>query len=472
MRGACVGARGAARAPAFAAWCGGGRRDERGLECGPHAEPPRAPSWALYTRHMSHRRSGLASARGARGFAAAPASAAGLPTPPSGFEQEVHQRRHERSANAVQVALVTNMGVCALKTGVWWATGSAVMGAESMHSAVDSLNQLFLRLGLLRSLRPPDSKHPYGYSKEQFVWSLASSVAFFCVGSGASLMHGFHSLLHPSPMSAGDLVLGGGVAAVTMLAESYSCFVAYKAIAESAKAENMTFTEYTRDGDPVSVAVFFEDVSAVAGSGIAFAALYAAFWLEQPMLDGLGSVGVGGLLAITAWKLFSRNHRSLVGVSMPDRDLERAKRVLLNSEFVTDWRDMKTEVLGPRKFRFKVEIVVNGAAVVARNAHLLEEWSGVGGACETSSSRVGGSVATLSRSAPGGRASSISPSDVDWDERLKAYGACVVDVVPVEVERLERQLKEAVPGIQHVDIELVKSMPSEDVMVQNVPVTK
>ena len=28
--------------------------------------------------------------------------------------------------------------------------------------------------------------------------------------------------------------------------------------------------------------------------------------------------------------------------------LKRAKRVLLNSEFVTDWRDMKTEVLGPR----------------------------------------------------------------------------------------------------------------------------
>lgn len=34
----------------------------------------------------------------------------------------------------------------------------------------------------------------YGYSKERFVWSLISAVGIFCLGSGATVVHGFQNL--------------------------------------------------------------------------------------------------------------------------------------------------------------------------------------------------------------------------------------------------------------------------------------
>lgn len=34
----------------------------------------------------------------------------------------------------------------------------------------------------------------YGYSKERFVWSLISAVGIFCLGSGATIVHGFQNL--------------------------------------------------------------------------------------------------------------------------------------------------------------------------------------------------------------------------------------------------------------------------------------
>lgn len=34
----------------------------------------------------------------------------------------------------------------------------------------------------------------YGYSKERFVWSLISAVGIFCLGSGATIVHGVQNL--------------------------------------------------------------------------------------------------------------------------------------------------------------------------------------------------------------------------------------------------------------------------------------
>lgn len=36
--------------------------------------------------------------------------------------------------------------------------------------------------------------HRYGYSKERFVWSLISAVGIFCLGSGATIVHGVQNL--------------------------------------------------------------------------------------------------------------------------------------------------------------------------------------------------------------------------------------------------------------------------------------
>ena len=50
--------------------------------------------------------------------------------------------------------------------------GSSAMLAEAAHSAADTLNQGFLLASLRRGGSPADSRHPFGYGKERYFWSL------------------------------------------------------------------------------------------------------------------------------------------------------------------------------------------------------------------------------------------------------------------------------------------------------------
>ena len=55
--------------------------------------------------------------------------------------------------------------------------------------------KVLLRVGIVRSRKAPTTRHPYGYLKDKFVWSLVSAVGIFCLGAGITTAHGFSSLL-------------------------------------------------------------------------------------------------------------------------------------------------------------------------------------------------------------------------------------------------------------------------------------
>lgn len=47
----------------------------------------------------------------------------------------------------------------------------------------------------MKSLQAPTLMHPYGYSRDRFVWSLISAVGIFCLGAGVSIVHGINSAM-------------------------------------------------------------------------------------------------------------------------------------------------------------------------------------------------------------------------------------------------------------------------------------
>ncbi|KAK8965335.1 Metal tolerance protein C4 [Platanthera guangdongensis] len=161
------------------------------------------------------------------------------------------------SQQAVTTALWCNFLVFSLKFGVWLATSSHVMLAEVVHSVADFANQALLAYGLNSSKRAPDALHPYGYSKERFVWSLISAVGIFCLGSGATIVNGIQNLSaahHPENIQYAAIVIGG-----SFILEGASLLVAVRAVKKGAAAEGMTVRDYVwRGHDPTSVAVMTE----------------------------------------------------------------------------------------------------------------------------------------------------------------------------------------------------------------------
>ncbi|KAI5679548.1 hypothetical protein M9H77_00775 [Catharanthus roseus] len=340
------------------------------------------------------------------------------------IEVEDHGQR------AVTTALWCNFLVFSLKFGVWLATSSHVILAEVVHSVADFANQALLAYGLISSKRAPDALHPYGYSKERFVWSLISAVGIFCLGSGATIVHGIQNLWTSQPpehIEYAALVIGG-----SFLIEGASLVVAVHAVRKGAAAEGMKVRDYIwRGHDPTAVAVMTEDGAAVTGLAIAAASLVAVNKTGNPIYDPIGSIIVGNLLGMVAIFLIQRNRHALIGRAIDDHDMERVLQFLKNDPVVDAVYDCKSEVIGPGFFRFKAEIDFNGVVLVQNylNRAGREEWA----------KQI--------------REAANQKDDAELLKIMSNYGEEVVTALGSEVDRLEQEIQEIVPGIKHVDIE-------------------
>ncbi|WOL06485.1 metal tolerance protein C4 [Canna indica] len=336
----------------------------------------------------------------------------------------------EHSQRAVTTALWCNFLVFSLKFGVWLQTSSHVMLAEVVHSVADFANQALLAYGLNSSKRAPDAIHPYGYSKERFVWSLISAVGIFCLGSGATIVHGFQNLWKAHPpenVHYAALVIGG-----SFLIEGASLLVAINAVKKGAAAEGMRVWDYIwRGHDPTSVAVMTEDGAAVTGLIIAAASLVAVNKTGNAIYDPIGSIIVGNLLGMVAIFLIQRNRHALIGRAIDNHDMEKVLKFLKSDPVVDALYDCKSEVIGPGFFRFKAEIDFNGVAVVQNYLKRTgrEEWA--------KKFREAAKVA----------------DDTALLKMMAIYGEDVVEALGSEVDRLESEIQKIVPGIRHVDIE-------------------
>lgn len=67
------------------------------------------------------------------------------------------------SKRTILIALAANIviGIAKLIGGL--VSGSTGMLAKAAHSAADSVNEIFLAVGLHRDWQPPDAAHPFGH---------------------------------------------------------------------------------------------------------------------------------------------------------------------------------------------------------------------------------------------------------------------------------------------------------------------
>ncbi|KAI3941850.1 hypothetical protein MKW92_020391 [Papaver armeniacum] len=294
------------------------------------------------------------------------------------------------SQRAVTTALWANFLVFSLKFGVWMATSSHVMLAEMIHSIADFANQALLAYGLWSSKRAPDAIHPYGYSKERFVWSLISAVGIFCLGAGATIVHGFQNLWTTQP--PGNIKYAALVIAGSFIIEGWCCS---------------------------------------CWSTCCCSLIGGCEQNRKSIYDPIGSIVVGNLLGMVAIFLIQRNRHALIGRAIDDYDMQRVLHFLKNDPVVDALYDCKSEVIGPGFFRFKAEIDFNGVVVVQ---NYLE--------------RTGrGEWAKQFRDA------GKDLDDATLLRTMSNYGEEVVTALGSEVDRLEKEIQKLVPGIRHVDIE-------------------
>jgi solute carrier family 30 (zinc transporter), member 9 len=73
---------------------------------------------------------------------------------------------------------------------------------------------------------------------------LTTSVVFYSQGSGVSVMHGVHNIMHPTDLQ--HIYVGIGVLGASAAIDSYSLYVAYEALKANAAAKGMALDEFVK----------------------------------------------------------------------------------------------------------------------------------------------------------------------------------------------------------------------------------
>src|SRR5688572_31108969 len=99
------------------------------------------------------------------------------------------------SGKAVWTSFLVDLGDILLNVIVMVATGSVVMLAEAFEGLSDLAASGLLLIGLRISKRRPNKKHPFGFGKSLFFWTLISAIVMLIFGAGLSVYFGVQRFL-------------------------------------------------------------------------------------------------------------------------------------------------------------------------------------------------------------------------------------------------------------------------------------
>lgn len=327
------------------------------------------------------------------------------------------------SSFSVWLALLGNTLIMVLKFAGFLVSGSGVLFSEAIHSLADTANQSLLLVGVHKSKKLPDREAAYGYGQERFFWALISACGIFFVGAGVTLYHGIISFSHPKDFTSLAVIVS--LLAASFVVESFTFLWAVRELFIENKGKSVSYI--LRRGNPTTLAVVFEDGVAVLGVLIAFLSIVLSRITGQYFWDGVGSIIIGLLLAVVAIVLINKNRKYLVGRTMPRAMSAQVLDVLRADPAVEKIYDFKSSTIGLSSYRIKCEIEFNGSALLKRayrDGFLREEYDRIA---------------------------------EDYEEFLKFcvdFADRIPRLIGSRIDRLEKQIQEEVPEVEHLDIEL------------------
>lgn len=252
----------------------------------------------------------------------------------------------EESTLTVVVAILANFGIAVAKAVAGALSGSAAMLSEAAHSVADTTNQGMLLVAVHRSNKPADARHPFGYGRERYFWSLLAAVGIFVGGGVFAVLQGARELIHPGG-EHGHYGLTYVVLAVAFVLESTSWLQAVRQLrADAARTSRRFRDQLWRTTDPAATTVFFEDTAALAGLVIAALGVGLHQATGRHEWDSVASITIGLLLTVVAF-LLGKENRSLIVGEAADPRLQAALQELLSSyDEVTSVDELLTMVTG------------------------------------------------------------------------------------------------------------------------------
>jgi cation diffusion facilitator family transporter len=272
---------------------------------------------------------------------------------PRARELQARRRMAAESRHAVVAAVAGNLVIAASKFVAAAFSGSAAMLSEAIHSVVDAGNGGLMLYGMVRSRKPPDELHPFGYSHELYFWTLVVGIVVFAVGGGMSIVTGVMHVAHPSPPE--HAFWNYAVILTAIVFEGISWYFGFKAFHVERRGRGIMETiRLTKD--PTSFSVLLEDSAALLGLAFALAGIFLSAELGAAWIDGASSILIGSLLCAVALIMVRESKGLLIGEGVDRPVLEALRAIVRADPEVASVSKLATLYLGPEDVLLAIEL--------------------------------------------------------------------------------------------------------------------
>jgi cation diffusion facilitator family transporter len=269
------------------------------------------------------------------------------------------------SKKAIYAAIIGNFAIAVTKFFGAAVSGSSAMLAEGIHSLVDTGNGGLLLLGIRRSKRPPDERHPYGYGKSLYFYTLVVAVLIFGLGGGISLYEGLLHTLDPGHggstsatvfgVTIGGLTLNTLVLGAAIVFEGFALRTALQEFSKQ-RGDTPFFEAIVTSKDPTTFTVVFEDTAAMAGLVVALVGVHLAEALHMPVIDGIASMVIGVILCGVALFLIWESKKLLIGEAATPALRSSLHRLAQDNADVEAVERLLTMHMGPHSLLLNMDL--------------------------------------------------------------------------------------------------------------------
>ncbi len=257
---------------------------------------------------------------------------------------------------AVVAALAANLGIAIAKFAAFLVTGSASMLAESVHSVADTGNETLLLIGRGRSRRARTAEHPFGFGRERYFYAFVVAVMLFTVGAVFSIYDGIHKILSPGHLDSP--IVAYVVLALSMVLEGLSLRTGIRE-ANAVRQQGHGWRQFVHlTKTPELPVVLLEDTAALLGLCFAFLGVLLSQVTGHEQWDGVGSVGVGLLLAGAAFIVGYETKSLLIGESATEEMSARIVAAIEGGPEKYRLIHLRTSHIGPESLLVAAKIGV------------------------------------------------------------------------------------------------------------------
>jgi len=277
----------------------------------------------------------------------------------------------EGSTAVVLRAFIANFGIALAKFVVAFVSGSASMLAEAVHSLADTGNQIVLLVGIRKARRAEDSRHEFGYGSERYFWAFIVAVSLFTMGATVAFYEGIEKIIHRNDEPPGQVLYAIVVLGISLGLELFSLKGAMDEFRQFRAGRSLR-RAFRESRDPVVFVVMFEDTADIAGLFLAFMGVLLAKLTGSSLWDGIASLCVGVVLAITAAYLAVKTRHLLIGEAVTPADRQKISELTAASPGVRKLIHLRTLHLGPEDVIVAMKVAFDDDATTTQIAEYVD----------------------------------------------------------------------------------------------------